>query len=59
MFNKFAGFAKNEDGSAMVDWVVLTAALTGLSVAILLNIGGGVEAVAANTAETVQNVDFD
>lgn len=36
MFNAIKKFAKSEDGAITVDWVVLTAAVAGLGVAVLL-----------------------
>ena len=40
---KFAkNFARNEDGAVTVDWVVLTAAIVGLGVAVMTQVGGGV-----------------
>ena len=37
----FKKFAKSEDGAVTVDWVVLTAAIVGLSVAIMVLIANG------------------
>ena len=36
----FARFARDEDGAVTVDWVVLTAAIVGLGVAVLTTVGG-------------------
>jgi len=36
----FERFAKEEDGAVTVDWVVLTSAVVGLGIAVMLAIGG-------------------
>ena len=41
MLNRFKSFRAEEDGAITVDWVVLTAALVGLGVAVILTIGSG------------------
>ncbi len=33
-------FKRDEDGAVTVDWVVLTAAIVGLSIAVLTTVGG-------------------
>lgn len=38
----FANFAKNESGAVTVDWVVLTAAIVGIAIAVLTIIAGGI-----------------
>lgn len=38
---KFTQFRRSEDGAVTVDWVVLTAAIVGLSVAILSQVAVG------------------
>ncbi|WP_417246574.1 Flp family type IVb pilin [Celeribacter sp.] len=40
---KFAkNFARDEDGAVTVDWVVLTAAIVGLGIAVISTVAGGV-----------------
>ena len=34
------GFARSEDGATTVDWVVLTAGVVGLTIAVLTALGG-------------------
>lgn len=34
-------FVKDEDGAVTVDWVVLTAAIVGLGIAVLTSVSGG------------------
>ena len=38
---KLFNFLKNEDGAVTVDWVVLTAAIVGLGIAVMASVGGG------------------
>ncbi len=38
----FANFFKNESGAVTVDWVVLTAAIVGIAIAVLTAISGGI-----------------
>ena len=39
--NKFNTFLKDESGAVTVDWVVLTAAIVGLGIAVMTSVGGG------------------
>ncbi|MEP3026294.1 MAG: pilus assembly protein [Pseudoruegeria sp.] len=43
--NKIAQFKNDEDGAVTVDWVVLTAALVGLGIAVLSTVATGVDNV--------------
>ena len=36
-------FRNDEDGAVTVDWVVLTAAIVGLGIAVLASVSGGVK----------------
>ena len=38
---KLFNFLKNEDGAVTVDWVVLTAAIVGLGIAVMASVGDG------------------
>lgn len=52
---KLAGaFVRDEDGAVTVDWVVLTAALVGLALAVILAITPGL-----NNAATAINTDLN
>ena len=61
----FKRFVRDEEGAVTVDWVVLTAAIVGLGLAVIVAIAGGVNDVvtavetdlnqADNFAETVTN----
>ncbi|NBD29956.1 Flp family type IVb pilin [Salibaculum griseiflavum] len=41
MLNFIKNFRRDEDGAVTVDWVVLTAAIVGLGIAVLASVGGG------------------
>ena len=51
LFNMIKNFRNDESGAVTVDWVVLTAAIVGLGIAVLTSVGGSVntlgDAVAA------------
>ena len=40
LFNLIKYFQRDEDGAVTVDWVVLTAAIVGLGIAVLTTVGG-------------------
>ncbi|TCP62274.1 hypothetical protein EV663_102118 [Rhodovulum bhavnagarense] len=46
LFNLIKNFRDDESGAVTVDWVVLTAAIVGLGLAVLTTVGGGVETLA-------------
>jgi len=46
LFNLFQNFRKDEDGAVTVDWVVLTAAIVGLGIAVLTSVSGGTTSLA-------------
>ncbi|NRB00306.1 MAG: hypothetical protein HRU32_10865 [Rhodobacteraceae bacterium] len=50
---KLFDFIKNEDGAVTVDWVVLTAAIVGLGVAVITSVGGGVETLSSRISTDV------
>lgn len=47
----FTKFANDESGAVTVDWVVLTAAIVGIAIAVLTLISGGITN-AANAIDT-------
>jgi hypothetical protein len=48
MFRKFAfRFITEEDGAVTVDWVVLTAAIVGIGLAVITVVAGGIGDVTA------------
>ena len=48
-------FAKNDDGAVTVDWVVLTAAIVGIALAILLVIRTALNSTASEIALSIDN----
>jgi Flp pilus assembly pilin Flp len=42
LFNLLKNFRDDENGAVTVDWVVLTAAIVGLGIAVLTSVSGGV-----------------
>ena len=40
LFKLAMSFKRDEDGAVTVDWVVLTAAIVGLGIAVMLSVGG-------------------
>lgn len=50
LFAIIENFGRNESGAVTVDWVVLTAAIVGLGIAVLASVRGGAETMAGNIA---------
>lgn len=46
----FNTFLADESGAVTVDWVVLTAAIVGLGIAVLTSVGGGTTTLADNVS---------
>ena len=42
----FKLFARDEDGAVTVDWVVLTSAIVGLGIAVMLSVGNSTKGLA-------------
>jgi Flp pilus assembly pilin Flp len=53
LFKLAKNFKNDESGAVTVDWVVLTAALVGLGLAVITVVAGGL-----NTAATAINTDL-
>jgi Flp pilus assembly pilin Flp len=49
--SKFNTFVSDESGAVTVDWVVLTAAIVGLGLAVMSVVSGGVEDLSGNISE--------
>ena len=43
LFDLIKNFQNDEDGAVTVDWVVLTAAIVGLGIAVLTTVGGATD----------------
>ena len=56
MLNFIKNFRNDEDGAVTVDWVVLTAAIVGLGIAVLTSVGGSTKDVATATDAKIATV---
>lgn len=63
---KIKTFAADESGAVTVDWVVLTAAIVGLGIAVIASVRGGTESIAdaigdslEGGAETLGSITFN
>lgn len=52
-------FIQSEDGAVTVDWVVLTAAVVGMGVGVMLLFNNGPQNVASNIANEVAAIEID
>jgi Flp pilus assembly pilin Flp len=48
-------FLKDESGAVTVDWVVLTAAIVGLGIAVLMSVGNGTTSLADKISSSLAN----
>jgi Flp pilus assembly pilin Flp len=55
--SKFNTFVSDESGAVTVDWVVLTAAIVGLGLAVMSVVSGGVEDLSGNISASLTNTD--
>jgi len=53
MMTFFKRFLKDQDGAVTVDWVVLTAAVVGMTLVGFTTLKNNTETVASNTSDTV------
>ena len=53
----FNTFLNDESGAVTVDWVVLTAAIVGLGIAVLTSVGNGTTALATAVSGDVAATD--
>lgn len=47
-----SSFLQDDSGAVTVDWVVLTAAIVGLGIAVITTIGGGADSLATEVSST-------
>lgn len=64
LFAHIKNFAADESGAVTVDWVVLTAAIVGLGIAVVASVRTGTTSVASEIqssleAGTLADVNFD
>lgn len=50
-------FKNDESGAVTVDWVVLTAAIVGLGIAVLSSVSGGTTALAGKIGAEMNSLD--
>jgi Flp pilus assembly pilin Flp len=50
LFNMIENFRNDESGAVTVDWVVLTAAIVGLGIAVLASVSGGVQSLSGKVS---------
>lgn len=53
----FKNFATSESGAVTVDWVVLTAAIVGLGLAVMAVVSGGVEDLSNDISSSLVDID--
>ena len=58
-FANIKNFAADESGAVTVDWVVLTAAVVGLGIAVVLSVRGGVSDMGDRIANSLSETTFD
>ena len=59
LFKLAKTFRNDEDGAVTVDWVVLTAAIVGLGIAILTTVQNGTESLANKISSEVSGITVD
>ena len=52
-------FRNDEDGAVTVDWVVLTAAIVGLGIAVLSSVSSGTQSVTENISGYLGDMDVN
>jgi len=55
----FAKFANDESGAVTVDWVVLTAAIVGIAIAVIALISGGINTASNNINDQLGSANSD
>ena len=58
-FANIKNFAADESGAVTVDWVVLTAAIVGLGIAVVASVRGGVEDMGERISNSLSGATFD
>ena len=59
MTKLFKNFVADESGAVTVDWVVLTAAIVGLGIAVLSTVSGGMETISNNISSQLGQDQID
>lgn len=58
MLAKTMTFLTSEEGAVTVDWVVLTAAIVGLGIAVLASVSGGVTTLSDTISSNLANQEI-
>ncbi|WP_298494612.1 hypothetical protein [uncultured Maritimibacter sp.] len=58
LVNFIKRFNKDEDGAVTVDWVVLTAAIVGLGIAVLTSVSGGTTSLADKISDELGSMEI-
>ena len=58
MLAKTTDFLRSEEGAVTVDWVVLTAAIVGLGIAVLASLSGGVTTLSDTISSNLANQEI-
>ena len=53
LFNMIKNFRNDESGAVTVDWVVLTAAIVGLGIAVMASVAGGVDELGTGISDNL------
>lgn len=59
LFKMTRKFRKDEEGAVTVDWVVLTAAIVGMGVAVMATVKGGTTSVATKISQGLGAVSVE
>ncbi len=54
----FTKFFKDESGAVTVDWVVLTAAIVGLGIAVMTTVSGGTNTLAGTISDALADTEI-
>ena len=57
LYTYIKNFGRDEDGAVTVDWVVLTAAIVGLGIAVLTSVSGGTTSLADKISSELDGMD--
>ena len=57
-FANIKNFAADESGAVTVDWVVLTAAIVGLGIAVIASVRTGTNSVASNIQTSLESAEI-
>ncbi len=58
LFSNIKNFAADESGAVTVDWVVLTAAIVGLGIAVILAVREGTNSVAGEIKASLESAEI-